>query len=202
MACFDLAVDSLVTVRNAHTNIAVIVDEPWTEKNKPQADGMVTKLRRVVLGSDSADCPIILFVDAHAGVIGLAHAGWRGAKAGIIEETLKKMVSLGAEYHQIMASISPCISQSSYEVGLEFHNNFLKDDKQNCLFFKNGNKENYFQFDLLGYVAKRLAGCNLKFISSEAAFDTYSDDRFFSCRRALHKGQNDFGGHLSCIYLK
>ncbi len=202
MAYFGLEINSLVTVRNAHTNIAAIVDVPWLEENKPQADGMVTKLRGIVLGSDSADCPIVLFVDEQEGVIGLAHAGWRGAKSGVIEDTLKKMVSLGAKYQQIAASISPCISQSSYEVGQEFYDNFLQDDKQNGLFFKAGNKANYFQFDLLGYVRERLERCNLKFISSKAALDTYADERFFSCRRALHKGQQDFGGHLSCIYLK
>ena len=82
MSHFDLALESLVTVRNTHSNIVAIVEEPWPEHQLPQADGMVTKLPEIVLGSDSADCPIVLFADERAGVIGLAHAGWRGAKSG------------------------------------------------------------------------------------------------------------------------
>jgi YfiH family protein len=197
---FGHRLESLVTVRNIHSNKVMTVDQPWQEKEKPEADGMVTALPNLVLGSDSADCPIILFADDEMGVIGLAHAGWRGAKSGIIENTIAKMISLGAKNQNILAAISPCIAQTSYEVSFDFQKQFLIDDPDNEGYFIPSNKESHFLFDLLEYVKTRLSKLNLKFISSEIATDTYSDERFFSCRRALHKGESCFGGHFSCIY--
>ena len=194
--------ESLVTVRNIHSNKVVIIEKSWNESEKPEADGMVTKISNIVLGSDSADCPIILFADDIAGVIGLAHAGWRGAKAGIIEDTVEKMILLGAKHQQISAAISPCIAQNSYEVSQEFQQQFLEDNLSNHNYFISSNKENHFLFDLPGYVKSRLLKLNLKFASSEVAFDTYSDEkRFFSCRRATHRNEPWFGGHFSCISL-
>lgn len=202
MAYFDRPLESLVTVKMVHGNHVVVVDEPWLEQNKPQADAMVTSLPQIVLGLDSADCPIVLFADDQAGVIGVAHAGWKGAKSGVVEETIKKMIFLGAKPHQIAATISPCIGQDSYEVGLEFYQQFLYDNLENKNHFKFSNKPNHFFFDLPGYIENRLLKLKLKSISSEAAIDTYSDKRFFSYRRATHKGEASFGGHLSCIYIK
>lgn len=202
MAHLGYQLESLITVRNSHSNKAVIIEQPWCESEKPEADGMVTKISNIVLGSDSADCPIILFADNITGVIGLAHAGWRGAKAGIIEDTVEKMILLGAKHQQISAAISPCIAQGSYEVNQEFQHQFLKDSSSNHNYFISSNKENHFLFDLLGYVKSRLSKLNLKIVSSEVAFDTYSDERFFSCRRATHRGEPWFGGHFSCISLE
>ena len=107
MRYFGYSLESLVTVKNTHSNIAVIVDQPWHEQEKPEADGLVTSLPNIVLGSDSADCPIILFADTQSGVIGLAHAGWRGAKSGIIEKTIEQMILLGAKNQHIIAAMSP-----------------------------------------------------------------------------------------------
>jgi len=195
--------ESLVTVRSIHSNTAIIVDKPWQEQNKPEADAIVTKLPQIVLGSDSADCPIILFADNHAKIIGLAHAGWRGARSGIIEATIEKMLLLGGKCAHIAAAISPCIAQNSYEVSAEFQQQFLEDDSYNQHYFKNSHKQNRFLFDLLGYVKNRLAKLNLKSVSSEVAIDTYSnEEKFFSCRRAFHKGEEWFGGHLSCISIQ
>lgn len=203
MAHLRYSLESLITVRNIHSNKATIVEQPWNEDKKPEADAMVTKLSGIVLGSDSADCPIILFADDVTGIIGLAHAGWRGAKAGIIENTVEKMLLLGAKHHQISAAISPCIAQNSYEVSQEFQQQFLKENSSNSNYFISSNKENYFLFDLLGYVKNRLLRLNLNVVSSEVAFDTYSDERrFFSCRRAAHRNEPWFGGHFSCIALK
>jgi YfiH family protein len=202
MTYFRSSLESLVTVRNIHSNVAILVGHPWQEQEKPEADAMVTILPNIVLGSDSADCPIILFADEQAGVIGLAHAGWRGAKSGIIENTVEKMVLLGAKNQHISAAISPCISQTSYEVNLDFQKSFLADNQANKNFFIPSAKKYHFLFDLPGYVKNRLLKLNLKSVSSETAIDTYADERFFSCRRALHRGEAWFGGHFSCISIQ
>jgi len=199
---FDLSLNLLATVNNIHSNRALIVEQPWLEEQKPQADAMVTNQARIILASDSADCPIILFADNISNVIGLAHAGWRGAKNGIIEATIKKMISLGAKHQNISAAISPCIAQDSYEVDLEFYQCFLSDSLNNRYYFKSSSNTNHFLFDLLAYVKNRLSQLNLKYVSSEVSFDTYkNEEKFFSCRRAKHTGDKDFGGHLSCIYI-
>lgn len=202
MSHFGLGLDSLITVRNTHGNTVATVENPWPEHQLPQADGMVTKMPGVVLGSDSADCPIVLFADEENAVIGLAHAGWRGAKAGILQETLNKMISLGAQGANIIAAISPCISQTSYEVSGEFYRDFLEQDAHNQKYFMEAKKAGHLFFDLLSYVKDCLLKLNLKAVSAEKALDTYADEkRFFSCRRALHNGEEWFGGHFSCISL-
>lgn len=200
MAYFGKPLESLISVRNIHSNKAVIIEQPWQEHQKPEADAMVTNMDKIILGSDSADCPIVLLADDKTGVIGLAHAGWRGAKNGIIKETIEKMVFLGAKACDISATISPCIAQSSYEINLDFYKEFLKEDESNHRYFNSSVKENHFLFDLLDYVKNRLIQCKIKSVSTEVSFDTYTDERFFSCRRATHKGEPWFGGHLSCIY--
>ncbi|NNM43092.1 MAG: peptidoglycan editing factor PgeF [Chlamydiae bacterium] len=203
MSYFGYPLESLASVRNVHGNTVVVVDKLWDENQKPLADGMVTKKAGIILGSDSADCPIVLFADEQAKVIGLAHAGWRGAIKGVIEATVEQMVSIGATHEHISAAISPCIAQNSYEVSLEFFEQFIDQDVGNKSYFTNSTKANHFLFDLLGYVKNRLYRVNVKVVSSEVAFDTYSDERrFYSCRRATHRAEKCFGGQLSCIYLK
>jgi YfiH family protein len=197
---FGYPLTALCTVRNVHSNTAVIVD-PQTalSSTKPLADAMVTQHPDLILGSDSADCPIVLLADEKAKVIGLAHAGWKGAKAGILEATLEKMCSLGARVEQIAAAISPCIAQASYEVSPDFYQQFLSENAFNQTYFKTTPEQAYF-FDLLNYVKDRLKHLKLTTISSEVAFDTYTDEkRFFSCRRAKHREEPYFGGQLSCI---
>ncbi|MBI5346908.1 MAG: peptidoglycan editing factor PgeF [Chlamydiae bacterium] len=200
---FGFSLDSLVTVKNMHSNQAVIVDKAWPEELKPMADAMVTNLPKIILGTDSADCPIILLADSQAKVIGLSHAGWRGAKGGIIESTIEKMLSLGADPFHIIAAISPCIGQNSYEVGYEFYQQFLDEDLNNQRYFKEAKKMKHFFFDLIGFVKGRLFKLNIKTVSSEVAFDTCLDEkRFFSCRRSTQKGESFFGGHFSCIFME
>lgn len=202
MVALNLPLDSLVTVKNVHGNQVAIVEKPWSEFQNPEADAMVTKLKRVVLGSDSADCPIVLFADEQAEVIGLAHAGWRGARNGVIDNTVQKMINIGANQHNISAVVSPCISQASYEVSNDFHQQFLLENSSNHIYFKDSNKATHFMFDLLGYVSDKLLKLNLKSVTA-IGLDTYSnEDKFFSCRRSAHRGETDFGGHLSCIYLE
>jgi len=202
MSHFGLGLESLVTARNIHSNIVATVEAPWSEDLLPQADGIVTKLSEIVLGSDSADCPIVLFADKQNGVIGLAHAGWRGAKSGILQATVNRMIALGGRCENILAAISPCIAQTSYEVSNEFYQQFLEEDIANQSYFIKAKKADHFFFNLLGYVRDCLLNLNLRSVSSEVAFDTYVDERrFFSCRRAMHKGEVCFGGHFSCISM-
>lgn len=200
-AYFGLSVECLVTVNNIHGNKVVVVDKPWLQHQNPEADAMVTQQKGILLGSDSADCPIVLLADVQANVVGLAHAGWRGAKKGVLESTVKQMINLGAKPHNIVAAISPCIAQDSYEVSGDFYQQFINDNPEHQCYFKNARKLNHFMFDLLGYVQMCLTLLNIQSIR-HLGIDTYTDERFFSCRRSYHLGEDDFGGQLSCIGLK
>jgi YfiH family protein len=200
---FGRPLTALATVRNVHGNQAVIMEKPLPKFQLPQADAMVTQVPGVILGSDSADCPIVLFADETAKVVGLAHAGWKGARSGILESTVEKMLSLGAQTQHISAAISPCIGPASYEVSQEFYQQFLAQDGNNGGYFKNATKAGHFYFDLPAFVKDRLLRLNLKTVSSAVAHDTYTDEkRFFSCRRATHRLEPYFGGQLSCIFMK
>ncbi|HSW71448.1 MAG TPA: peptidoglycan editing factor PgeF [Gammaproteobacteria bacterium] len=198
---FGYSLKSLITVKNTHSNKVILVDKLWLEHEKPEADAMVTRQKEVLLGSDSADCPIVLFADIQASVIGLAHAGWRGAKNGVLESTVKQMMSLGAIPHNIVAAISPCIAQASYEVSADFQEQFTNDNPENIHYFKRAKKPSHFMFDLSGFVEGCLVRLGLRTVG-QIGVDTYSDERFFSCRRSYHAGEDDFGGHFSCICLK
>ena len=197
----ECSLESLVTVKNIHSNKVVVVDQHWSKHVMHEADAMVTNQKEVILGSDSADCPIVLFADELAGVIGLAHAGWRGVKNGVLESTVLQMTNLGAAPSNIVAVIGPCITQVSYEVSDDFYQQFVSDDVDNHCHFLNAEKSNHFMFDLPGYVENSLSRLSLKSIR-QTGIDTDSDERFFSCRRSYHHGDDDFGGHLSCIYMQ
>ncbi|OGT58082.1 MAG: hypothetical protein A3F43_04215 [Gammaproteobacteria bacterium RIFCSPHIGHO2_12_FULL_42_10] len=197
---FGKPLEALVTVNNIHSNQVVVVDEPWLECEKPCADAIVTKQKGLLLGSDSADCAIVLFADVKAGVVGLAHAGWRGAKCGVLASTVHAMMQLGAEPCEIVAVIGPCIAQASYEVSADYYQQFVNDSSDNQRYFKNSQQANHFMFDLPAYVADRLVQLGLKSVG-QTGIDTYTDERFFSCRRAYHQGEDDFGCHFSCIGL-
>lgn len=194
--------EKLMTVKNIHSNKAVILEKLWDEQDKPEADGIVSNKPGILLGSDSADCPIVLLADNDAGVIGLAHAGWQSAKHGIVEETARQMVSIGARYNHMVAVIGPCIAQNSYEIDEEFYKQFLNESLENQQFFIPSHKVDHYLFDLRAYVKHRLINLGLQSVST-IEVDTFSDeDRFFSCRRARLKCESDFGGHFSCIGLK
>ncbi len=201
-AHFGYELNALVSVQNMHSNQVVIIDKPSFNGIRQLADGMVTKLPNVLLGSSSADCPTLLFYDDRARVIGLSHAGWRGAKDGVIESTIEKMVLLGADPTHISAAISPCIHQESYEITSEFYEAFLEQDMNNKIYFETTQKANHFLFNLPEYVKGRLAKLNIKSISSEVSCNTYTDERFFSRRRAFKKGESAFGCNFSCLVMR
>ncbi|MCW9034952.1 MAG: peptidoglycan editing factor PgeF [Alphaproteobacteria bacterium] len=201
MEQLDLPKEALVTVKQIHSNKVVIVEKLWEPDDAPEADAMVSNVWGIALGILTADCVPVLFADGKAGVVGAAHAGWKGALSGVLKNTVEAMEELGAKRSNIIAAIGPCITQRSYEVGGEFLFNFLAEDDNNRLFFNNSRTEGYFMFDLVGYVSKKLGEMMVKEIISTPC-DTYSEERrFFSYRRTCHIGESDFGRGLSAIAL-
>ena len=191
---------ALATVHQVHSGDAVYVEAPWPQAERPHADAMVTDRSGILLGILTADCAPVLFADSDAGVVGAAHAGWRGAIAGVTDSTIEAMERLGARRERIAAAVGPCIAQSSYEVDEPFRDRFLDADQANGSFFIAGPLGKP-HFDLAGYVAHRLRGAGLAQVEV-AGLDTYSDpDRFYSFRRATHRGEADYGRQVSLIGL-
>ena len=202
MRQLGLGADDLGTVHQIHSATVAVATETWPVDARPEADAMVTDKPGMALGVLTADCVPVLFADAAAGVIGAAHAGWRGAKDGVLEATVSAMVELGAKPEQITAAIGPCIHQASYEVGPEFHAGFVADDPANGDFFATSKRDGYFMFDLPGYTAGRLALLRLKAVDTVAADTCGDEDRFFSYRRATKRGESDYGRCLSAITME
>ncbi|MEO6387825.1 MAG: peptidoglycan editing factor PgeF [Croceibacterium sp.] len=188
---------ALATVYQVHSPGVVEVTQPWPQEERPRADGMVTDRPGLLLGIVTADCAPVLLADRAAGVIGAAHAGWRGAHGGVLEATVAGMERLGARASRMAAAIGPAIAQPSYEVDARFHDNFTPADER---FFAPG-KPGHWQFDLEGYAAQRLRDAGVGTID-RLGLDTYSDDaRFFSYRRATHRGEPNYGRQFSLIGL-
>lgn len=188
--------DHLVGVHQVHSADVVTVADPTTER--PKADALVTDRPGIALCVLTADCQPVLFADPTAGVIGAAHAGWKGALVGVLEATADAMVALGATLGNIRAVIGPCISQRAYEVGPEFLDAFMDADPDNARFFGNGEGGRYL-FDLPAYGLARLRAHGLG--SAEwTRHCTYSDeDRFFSYRRSTHAREADYGRLIAAI---
>lgn len=190
----------LVTVHQVHSPDALYADSPWPDDARPHADAIITDRPGFALGILTADCTPVLLADRAAGVIGAAHAGWKGALGGIIESTLAAMERLGAERSRVAAAIGPVIARKSYEVDDSFLRRFAEADPANERFFSPG-REGHQQFDLEAYVLARLAAGGVT--RAEAlGLDTYADpDRFFSYRRATHRGEPTYGRQISMIAL-
>ena len=189
----------LVSVYQTHSAEVVVLDAPL-EGEKPKADGLVTKTPGLALAVLPADCQPVLFYDPAAQVIGAAHAGWRGARDGILEATLDAMESLGAQRAQIRAAIGPTISQRAYEVGPEFLDSFLQDDPENSRFFSAGTGDRSL-FDLPAFGLHRLRSAGVGQVEW-IRHCTYSDpDRFYSYRRSTHALEADYGRLISVIRL-
>ena len=197
-AALDLAPAGLVTVNQVHSPDVVAVTGPL--EGRPKADAMVTATPGLALAILTADCQPVLFADARAGVIGAAHAGWRGAVAGVLEATLDAMEALGARRGDIAAVIGPCISQAAYEVGPEFLDTFRDEDPENARFFGTGPGDRML-FDLPGYGLHRLRAAGIG-RAEWTRHCTYRDsDRFYSFRRTTHAGEADYGRLISVIRL-
>jgi YfiH family protein len=191
---------ALVTVHQVHSPDVVTVTAPIAEDARPPADAMVTDRPGLVLGILTADCVPVLFADATAGVVGAAHAGWKGAIAGVTDATIAAMAALGADPARIACAIGPCIGRASYEVSEDFALRFTAQDAANDRFFTPG-RAGHLQFDIAAYVAARLAGAGIGRIAMLDE-DTYSQPaRFYSYRRSCHRGEADYGRQISMIAL-
>ncbi|TVV69535.1 peptidoglycan editing factor PgeF, partial [Sphingomonas solaris] len=191
----------LVTLHQVHSAEAVTVDAPFADEARPHADALVTDRPGLLLGILTADCVPVLFADREAGVVGAAHAGWKGALGGVTDATVTAMEALGARADRITAAIGPCIARASYEVDDAFLARFCTDDPANERFFTEGVAAGRHQFDIEGYVTARLGARGLRRIEA-LGLDTYADPaRFFSYRRATHRGETGYGRQISLIGL-
>lgn len=191
---------SLATVHQVHSAEVRYVAEPWPMGERPNADGMVTDRPGLLLGILTADCAPVLFADTEAGIVGAAHAGWRGALAGITDSVIDEMEAIGATRTRIAAAIGPCIAMPSYEVDEAFRGRFVDDDSANDRFFIRS-ASGSLHFDLPAYVRHRLIGAGIDEVET-IHLDTYSSpDQFYSYRRATHLGEPDYGRQISMIGL-
>ena len=201
-ARLGVAPERLLTVHQVHGAAALAVTGPWSDlEHRPQADALVTSTRGLVLGALTADCAPVLFADAKAGVIGAAHAGWKGALAGILESTISAMQALGAEPSRIHAAIGPTIGRDHYEVGDEFRQTFLAHSVDYARFFHLPAAGAKPHFDLPGFAAARLRAAGIGHLEDLARCTYAGESDFYSYRRATHKGQADYGRQISAIVL-
>lgn len=200
-AALGVAPERLLTPYQIHSPDVAVAGEPWTHDNRPRADAVVTRTPRLAIGVSTADCGPLLFADAEAGVIGAAHAGWRGAFTGVIEATVAAMEKLGADRDHIKVALGPTISQANYEVGPEFVERFLAADADNTRFFDGSERAGHAMFDLNGYIADRIQRAGVANYE-DLGLCTYAEpERFYSFRRANHLNEPDYGRHINAIAL-
>ncbi len=199
---FGLGEPDLLTLYQIHSaEVLTVAQDRWTSPGAPKADGLVTDRPGVVLGVMAADCAPVLLADGEARVIGAAHAGWKGALAGVVEATIAAMEKLGARRERLKVAIGPCIGRDSYEVGPEFPAPFLAQDEANRAFFKQSPRAGHFIFDLAGYLVQRIARVGVA--ATATGHDTLrATDDFFSYRRNTLDGVRDYGRGLSAIALE
>ncbi|KQP58582.1 peptidoglycan editing factor PgeF [Methylobacterium sp. Leaf112] len=196
-----VAPENLASLYQVHSAKAVVVEAPIPHATRPQADAMVTRVRGLALGIATADCGPVLFADAENGVVGAAHAGWKGALTGVIEATVQGMEGLGARRSGIVAVLGPTIAQAAYEVGPDFIARFRVEAPGCEAFLGAGERPDHAQFDLPGFIAARLAEAGIVQASS-LGLCTYADaERFYSFRRATHRHEADYGRLISAITL-
>ena len=192
--------DRLLTLYQTHSAETLIVKEPFSAP-RPKADAMVTDRPGIALGVLAADCGPILYADADAGVVGAAHAGWKGAFTGILESTIDAMETLGAKRERIVAVLGPSIGPGNYEVGAEFVQRFIDADPANETYFVPSQTAGHAMFDLNRYTVDRLTRAGVQ--AGMLGLCTYADeDRFFSYRRATHRREADYGRQISAIVLE
>ncbi len=192
-------IENLASPFQIHSSEVIHAKSPWPEE-RPKADGIVTDKPNIAIGILTADCGPVLFCDSQAGVIGAAHAGWKGALNGVLENTISEMENLGAKRKNIVAVLGPSISQTNYEVGPDFPAPFINHDADSRKFFIASQKPDHHMFDLTGYIVEHLtrAGVN----GSALNRCTYAEeDNFYSYRRTTHEGKSEYGCQLSAIVL-
>jgi YfiH family protein len=191
---------ALAGVYQVHGNRCVTIDAATDLAARPEADALATRTPGILLGILTADCVPILFADREAGVVGAAHAGWKGAIAGVAEATLAAMESLGARRAHIVAAVGPCIGRASYEVDDSFVGRFLADNPDNEHFFAAG-RPGHAMFDIAAYVAARLAAAGVGTVAIGGQDTCAEEEHYYSYRRACLRGENGYGRQLSVIGL-
>lgn len=192
--------DRLCTLHQCHSPDVVVVEAPFAQR-RPKADAMVTQEPGLVIGVLAADCGPVLFADAKARVVGAAHAGWKGAMTGVLENTVAAMERLGARREQILAVLGPTIGQDNYEVGPEYVERFMAGDPGNERYFRPSGRDRHAWFDLNAYTLDRLRRTGVHVQTLDRC--TYEDEtNFYSYRRATHRGEPDYGRQISAICLE
>ncbi|BCP54653.1 laccase domain protein [Kaistia sp. 32K] len=200
-ADLGVAADRLATPYQVHSPDVVVVDAVWATGDGPKADAVVTNRPGIAIGVGTADCGPVLFADGEAGVVGAAHAGWKGAFTGVLEATIAAMEGLGARRDRIVAVLGPTISKSAYEVGPEFRARFVEAEADNAAFFTPSPRADHHQFDLPAFIGMRLRAAGVGSVG-DLGLCTYADpERFFSYRRTTHAGEPDYGRLLHAIAL-
>jgi len=200
-AALGVAPERFVTAYQVHSPNVVVATEPWSRADAPRADAVVTRVPGLAVGVTTADCGPLLLADAEAGVVGAAHAGWRGALAGVAEAAVAAMEELGAFRRRIVVALGPMIRQPNYEVGPDFVARFAVEDPGSDRFFTPAARAGHAMFDLAGYIAARLQHAEVGRIE-DLDHCTYADPaRFFSYRRSTHRAEADYGRHISAITL-
>ena len=196
-----LKAQHLITANQVHGVVAVTADAAWDATRRPRADAIVTRTRGLAVGVLAADCAPVLFADAAAGVVGAAHAGWRGALAGIVEAAIAAMEGLGAKRARLRAAVGPCISQRAYEVGEEFAATFREADAESARFFTIPAGGARPHFDLSGYIALRLLRAGIAGAEASVRCTLEDTEAFFSYRRSGERREPDYGRQISAIVL-
>ena len=200
-AALGVAPQRLAVPYQVHSADAAAISGPWAPQARPNCDALATATPQLALGVTGADCGMILFADSRARVIGAAHAGWRGALAGIVEATVAAMERLGARRSDIVAALGPCIGKASYEVGPEFVAAFAAAGEDTARYFAASRNAGRSMFDLNAYIAERAARSGVGAFE-DLRLDTYADEeRFFSYRRSTHRREGDYGRLISAIVL-
>ena len=190
--------EKLMMVYQVHSSDVAFADKPWKMEDRPKLDAMVSSTPEIAIGVMTADCGPVLFSDAENGIVGAAHAGWKGATGGILENTISAMETIGAERNNIVAVLGPTISQKHYEVGPEFVENILSLNSNNDTYFIPSKNEHHAMFDLPTYIVDRLNADGVK--ASWTGDCTYADEeQFFSYRRKTHRDEADYGRQISVI---
>ena len=193
--------DRLLTAYQIHSPNVVVAQTPWPHSERPRADAIVTRVPGLAIGVSTADCGPVLLADPQAGVIGAAHAGWRGALTGVVEAAIAAMEQLGARRAQIVAAAGPMIRQPNYEVGADLIERFLAADPDNARFFTPAGRPGHALFDLAGFVVDRLRRAEIAQVE-DLGHCTYADPaQFYSYRRATHRAEPDYGRHVNAIAL-
>jgi YfiH family protein len=192
---------NLATPYQVHGTETAVVREVWGPGLGPKADAVATNIPGIAVGVGTADCGPVLFADAEARVVAAAHAGWKGALAGILESAVEAMEGLGAKRARIVAVLGPTISQDAYEVGPEFVARFAAADPENARYFRPAAREGHAQFDLPAYIVARLARAGISDARHVGRCTYGEEESFFSFRRATHRGDADYGRNLSAIML-